>query len=147
MDDILIATMGSWDEHMAKVCIILQQLRDNDLFLKPQKCHFMKQSVNYLGVIIGSEGVAMDSIKVNGLLDWPTPTSVMEVRSFLGFGNFYKPFIADYARIAHPLHNLTKKGVTFHWSTPQQDAFQALKDCFASYPVLRCYVHHRRSLT
>jgi hypothetical protein len=92
--------------------------------------------VEYLGVIIGKHGVEMDSVKLNGILDWPTPTSVTEVRSFLGFGNFYKPFIADYARIARPLHDLTKKGVVFSWTSKQDEAFLELKNRFASNPVL-----------
>ena len=88
-------------------------------------------------MIIGSEGVGMDSVKVQGLIDWPIPTNVTEVRSFLGFGNFYKPFIADYARITQPLHDLTKKNMPFIWSTNQQQAFDELKNRFASQPVLR----------
>jgi len=86
--------------------------------------------------MITSTGVEMDAIKLQGILDWPAPTSVAEVCSFLGFGNFYKPFITDYAKIAHPLHNLTKKGVSFSWGLPQATAFATLKDCFASQPVL-----------
>jgi hypothetical protein len=136
MDDILIATFSSRDEHLAKVCIILQHLKDFDLFLKPKKCHFAQKSVNYLSVVVGSEGIAMDSVKVDGLIQWPTPTSVTEVCSFLGFCNFYKPFIADYVHIARPLHDLTKKGAPFVWSSDHANAFQTLKDRFASQPVL-----------
>ena len=136
MDDILVATKGSKDYHFSKIRIILQKLQENDLFLKPEKCRFAQKSVEYLGVIVGTNGVGMDSVKLNGLLDWPTPRSVTEVRSFLGFGNFYKPFIADYAKTARPLHDLTKKGVKFEWTDRHQQAFQTLKNCFASNPVL-----------
>ena len=129
-----------------KVCLILQCLKDNDLYLKPKKCHFVKHLVNYLSVVIGTNSVTMDSVKVDGLVDWPTPMSVTKVCSFLGFSNFYKPFIANYARIAHPLHNLTKKGVLFHWSEPQQAAFQALKDCFTSHPIL-CTINYDKPFT
>ena len=74
MDDILIATSGTKDEHFKKICIVLQKLKDNDLFLKPEKCRFAQKSVEYLGMIIGTEGVEMDSVKVQGLIDWPVVT-------------------------------------------------------------------------
>jgi hypothetical protein len=136
MDNILIATFGDRAAHLEKVRIILQRLKDFDLFLKPTKCHFAQESVHYLGVVVGRDGISMDSVKVDGLLQWPVPTNVTEVRSFLGFGNFYKLFIADYARIARPLHDLTKKNVPFSWTSERNAAFMQLKECFASKPVL-----------
>ena len=136
MDDILVATKGLKDDHFEKVKIILQRLQENDVFLKPEKCRFAQRSVEYLGVIVGTNGVEMDLVKLNGIIDWLTPQSITEVRSFLGFGNFYKPFINDYAKIARPLHDLTKKGIKFEWTNRHQQAFQKLKDCFASNPVL-----------
>ena len=143
MDDFLIATYGSRADHLAKVRIVLQRLLDNDLYLKPEKCHFAQKSVEYLGMIVGSHGVSMDSVKLDGILNWPTPTSVTEVRSFLRFGNFYKPFIRDYAKIARPLHDLTKKGTPFAWTPNRAAAFQRLKDAFASEPVLAAINYDR----
>jgi hypothetical protein len=137
MDDILIATTGSLEYHRSKVAQVLQKLRDNDLFLKPEKCHFHKKEVEYLGVIVGKGQVKMDPIKVKGITDWPTPTNLPELRSFLGFGNYYKDFIPDYSRITRPLHDLTKKGIQWHWDDSEEHAFQLLKEIFTSYPVLR----------
>jgi hypothetical protein len=137
MDDILIATTGSLEYHRSKVAQVLQKLRDNDLFLKPEKCHFHKKEVEYLGVIVGKGQVKMDPIKVKGITDWPTPTNLSELRSFLGFGNYYKDFIPDYSRITRPLHDLTKKGVQWHWDDSEQHMFQLLKEIFTSYPVLQ----------
>jgi len=109
MDNILIATTGSLDEHHSMVAHVLTKLRDNDLFLKPEKCHFHKEEVEYLGVIVGKGQVKMDPVKVQGITDWPTPTNLHETQSFLGFGNYYKDFIANYSSITRPLHDLTKK--------------------------------------
>ncbi len=81
----------------------------NDLYLKPEKCTFHKKEVEYLGIIVGNGKVKMDPNKVKGLSDWPTPTTVKEMHSFLGFGNFYKDFINNYSKIACPLHELTRK--------------------------------------
>jgi hypothetical protein len=107
MDDILIATNQTLKEHQQMVAHVLQKLLDNDLFLKPEKCHFHKQEVEYLGVIIGKGKVKMDPVKVQGIMDWPIPTNIHELRSFLGFGNYYKDFIQNYSAITQPLHELT----------------------------------------
>ena len=109
IDDILIATKGSLEWHCALVTHVLKKLQDDNLFLKPEKCHFHKRSVEYLGVIVGKGKVKMDPIKVKALTDWPTPTNLKELWSFLGFGNYYKDFIEKYSHITHPLHNLTRK--------------------------------------
>ncbi len=109
----------------------------NDLYLKPEKCTFHKKEVEYLGIIVGNGKVKMDPNKVKGLSDWPTPTTVKEMHSFLGFGNFYKDFINNYSKIACPLHELTRKNQQWIWKDPQEDVFQMLKDKFTSYPVLR----------
>ena len=76
MDNILIATAGSLDHHCSKVAHVLQKLQNNDLFLKPEKCHFHKKEVEYLGVIVGKGQVRMDPVKVQGITDWPTPTNL-----------------------------------------------------------------------
>ena len=115
---------------------ILQKL-NNDLFLKLEKCQFHQKEVEYLGVIVGNGQVKMDLVKVQGISKWPIPTTVRELHSFLGFGNYYKDFIANYSWIVHPLHELTKKTVQWHWDQPQQVAFNMLKEAFMSYPVLR----------
>jgi hypothetical protein len=133
MDDILIATTGSLDHHRNMVAHILSKLREHDLFLKPEKCHFHKQEVEYLGVIVGKGHVKMDPVKVQAITDWPTPTNLHELRSFLGFGNYYKDFIPAYSHITRPLHDLTKKNTPWHWDDSQCTAFHLLK-------VLRLYL-------
>ncbi len=137
MNDILIATDGDIVQHKFKVTHVLNKLMKNDLYLKPEKCTFHKKEVEYLGIIVGNGKVKMDPNKVKGLSDWPTPTTVKEMCSFLGFGNFYKDFIDNYSKIARPLHELTQKDQQWIWKDPQEDAFQTLKDKFTSYPVLR----------
>jgi hypothetical protein len=100
MDDMIIATEEDEEEHAKKVAHVLQKLLDHDLFLKPEKCQFHKKEVEYLGVIIGGGKVKMDPIKVKGITKWPIPNTVKEMRSFLGFCNFYRPFILNFSGIA-----------------------------------------------
>jgi hypothetical protein len=136
MDDILIATEGTFAKHEEIVASVLKKLMDNDLYLKPEKCSFHKQEVDYLGVIVEKGKVKMDPVKVKGLTNWPAPTKLKELRSFLGFGNYYKDFIPAYSHIACPLHDLTKKDFKWNWGKGQQWAFDTLKKMFTSYPVL-----------
>jgi len=78
----------------------------------------------------------MDPIKVAGICDWPTPMSVTEVQSFVGFVNFYQKFIQDFSHVAKPLHQLTKKGEAWIWTEIKQEAFKELKQLIMSTPIL-----------
>ena len=136
MDDILIAAT-TIKELQQLTLRVLQKLRDNDLFLKPEKCEFEKQEVEYLGFIIRPERIAMDPKKLAGIEDWPSPKTVRQVRSFIGFGNFYRRFIERFSHIVKPLTALTKKETKFKWTTITEDAFQKLKKRFLEAPVLK----------
>jgi hypothetical protein len=100
--------------------------------------------VEYLGVIVGNNEVKMDPIKVAGIANWPTPTSPTQLRSFLGFGNYYKDFIANYSLITRPLHDMTRRALKWRWEPAQEAVFQTLKELFTSYPVLRNADHSKR---
>ena len=142
MDDIAIATKltGSPERikaaHVAAVSDVLQVASDNDLYFKLEKCVFHAPSIDYLGVILGEGVTRMDPVKTKGIRDWPTPTSIKDIRSFLGFCNFYRPFIKGFSEIARPLNELTRKDVPWSWGTPQQQAFTNLKRRVTSEPIL-----------
>jgi hypothetical protein len=93
--------------------------------------------VDFLGFSISSEGVAMDKKKVEAVLSWPTPRNVHEVRVFLGFANYYRPFIKSYSTTATPLTSLTKKDIGFTWDDKAQAAFDTLKRSFTDASMLR----------
>jgi len=111
-------------------------LRQHKLFLKPEKCAFEKSSVNYLGLVISRGCVSMDPVKVRGVSDWPLPKKVKEVQSFLGFVNFYRRFIRDFAEIAQPLDALTHKKRSWSWGESENSAFVKLKAAVTSAPTL-----------
>src|SRR6202522_4139900 len=135
MDDILIFARTQEDfEKYTK--LVLQRLRENDLFLKAMKCEFNKTRVEYLGMIVEEGKIAMDPLKLGGIRDWPTPTTVKQVRSFLGFGNFYRRFIHHFSELARPLNDLTKKDKKFEWTEECQNTFDTLKRKFTEEPVL-----------
>jgi hypothetical protein len=113
MDNIAIATKAflspshAHTAHVTMVTDVLQVALDHDLYFKPKKCIFHAPSIDYLGVILEKGVTHMDPVKISGIKDWPMPTSVKDVRSFLGFCNFYCPFIRGFALVARPLNELT----------------------------------------
>src|SRR6201999_3910775 len=123
-------------KHVEQVRTILQTMRENGLFANPKKCVFHVRTIDFLGYIVSPEGLSMDPAKTKVIAAWPTPTSVKEVQSFLGFANFYRRFIAQYSAIVKPLTNLTRKEVPFVWDSACERAFIALKCAFTSAPIL-----------
>jgi hypothetical protein len=95
---------------------ILEALQKAGVHLKPEKCEFHKESVKYLGLIIGRNGVSMDPRKVEAIQEWGIPANVHDVRAFLGFANFYRRFILGYSGIVGALTKLTKKDLAFKWT-------------------------------
>src|SRR6266446_6029193 len=135
MDDILIHS-ASLADHWRITQEILQTLHSYKLFLQLEKCKFEHREVDYLGLIISKDHVAMDPVKVQGVTDWPQPAKVKDVQSFIGFVNFYQRFIWNFSEISFPLHMLTQKSKDWSWGTAEQQAFNALKSTITSAPML-----------
>ena len=92
--------------------------------------------MGFLGVIIGEDGVKMEKEKVQGVIEWPVPKSMKDVQKFLGLANYYRWFVKDFAMIAKPLHEMTRKDKKWNWGEKQQKAFEELKKRFMTEPVL-----------
>lgn len=122
MDDILIFTRTK-KEHIAVVRAVLERLQKHHLFLKPEKCLFHQTEIPYLGLIISENALRTDPVKIEGIAKWPVPKKKKDVQSFLGFANFYRRFIKDYAKVAHPLHHLTGKH-EWKWGKEEQESFE-----------------------
>ena len=138
IDDLMIFTdMDDQEKHDRIVLEVLKWLRDNDLFVKPEKCRFRVTEVDFLGMIVSSDGIKMDPEKVNAILKWPEPMNVKQVPAFLGLGNFYWHFIKDYAIMAWPMTDLTCKDTVFNFGEKERTAFEALKAAFTSALVLQ----------
>ena len=138
IDDLMIFTsMDNQEEHDRIVLEVLKCLHDNDLFVKPEKCHFRVTEVNFLGMIISHDGIKMDPEKVNAILKWPELTNVKQVDAFLGLGNFYRHFIKDYAIISQPMVDLTCEDVIFNFGDKEKASFKALKAAFTTVPMLQ----------
>ena len=112
MDDILIYS-SSAEEHVLHVRLVLERLRQNQLFVKRKKCKFMRTELKFLGLIVSDEGIKVDPAKVAAVQDWPRPRNVGDVRAFVGLCTYLRRFVPNFAAMARPLHDLTRKDVAF----------------------------------
>ncbi|QRV97850.1 Retrotransposable element Tf2 protein [Ceratobasidium sp. AG-Ba] len=135
LDDILIFS-NNREEHVDHVKEVLTHLQKHNLFCNPEKCHFAVTTVTYIGLVITPDGISMEKEKVKAMMEWPTPLTVRQVQSFLGFANFYCRFIEDFSRIARPLHILMHLDHPWVWGKEQQAAFDAIKAAISKEPVL-----------
>jgi hypothetical protein len=135
IDDILIYSKNL-EDHAKHLHVILQRLRDHHLYAKFSKCEFWLDTVKFLGHTISGDGISVDPSKVHEVMDWKPPTSVHQIRSFLGLAGYYHRFIPDFSRIAKPMTELLKKGVKFSWDQKCEDAFHTLRDHLTTAPVL-----------
>ncbi|KAJ8324255.1 hypothetical protein O5D80_8742 [Batrachochytrium dendrobatidis] len=135
LDDILIYSKSE-KEHLDHVRTVLKRLHESQLYCKLEKCEFSKDRISFLGYVISPKGIEMEREKLTAVLDWPQPKSLTDLRSFIGFANFYRRFIDGYSKIAAPLTQLFKKSKVFEWTPDANNAFQMLKNAFVSDPTL-----------
>ena len=122
IDDILVYSK-SIAEHEQHLRMVLQTLRRRKLYAKLKKCEFWLPSVTFLGHVISVDGVSVDPHKIEAIVNWPRPTNVTEVRSFMGLAGYYRRFVKDFSRIATPLTQLTRKNIPFEWNEKREKSF------------------------
>ena len=135
IDDVIVGTETE-EGHDKLVVEVIRRLEENDLYVKPEKCKWKVKEVEFLGVVIGPEGIKMEEEKVKGVLEWPTPKCIKDIQKFLGLANYYHQFIEGFATVARPLHDLVKKDKKWDWTEKEEKAFQELKEQFTRKPVL-----------
>jgi hypothetical protein len=115
LDDILIYSrmMEEHDEHLR---LVLQCLRGHKLYGKLSKCSFYQSRIHYLGHVISGKGIVVDPAKVEAIMEWPTPTNVTEVHSFMGLVGYCRRFVEGFSRIANPIMEVQKKNTKFVWN-------------------------------
>src|SRR5689334_20745861 len=135
LDDILIYSKDK-SKHPEHVREVLRRLREHGLFLNLSKCHFHKEKIDYLGLVISKGNVQVDQEKITAVLNWSTPKNVKNIQEFLGFVNFYRRFIPSFSNVAKPLYNLTKKDSPWNWGEKEENAFQTIRQLLKEAPVL-----------
>uniref|UniRef100_A0A2N9IA55 RNA-directed DNA polymerase n=1 Tax=Fagus sylvatica TaxID=28930 RepID=A0A2N9IA55_FAGSY len=134
-DDILIYSKNL-DDHVVHVKSVLDVLRKERLFANLKKCTFYTDKLVFLGFVVSAQGIQVDEEKVRAIQDWPSPTSVGNVRSFHGLASFYRRFVKDFSSLAAPLTEVIKKNVGFRWGEEQEKAFQLIKEKLTNAPLL-----------
>jgi len=135
IDDVIIFGK-TFDEHLQRLELVLSRIQTAKLTLNNQKCKFAMQRLEHLGHVISRDGIQPNPVKVAAVQGILPPTSIKELQHFLGMTGWFRRFIKDYATIAAPLYNLTKKNSTYNWTLSCQDAFQQLKKELVSEPLL-----------
>jgi hypothetical protein len=107
--------------------MVLQVLREHQLYAKLSKCSFYQKQIHYLGHIISKDGIVVDLETIEAIREWSAPKNVIEVRSFMGLACYYRRFIEGFLKIAHPITSLQRKGVKFQWTLDCENSFQHLK--------------------
>ena len=135
VDDVLVGTETE-EEHNKIIEEVLRRLEENNLYVKLEKCIWKVRKIRFLGVVIGPNGIEMEKKKVDGVLSWPEPKNVKDVRKFLGLANYYRRFIKDFTQVARPMNTLMRKDVKQQWGDKQQQAFDELKRILTTRPVV-----------
>jgi hypothetical protein len=135
IDDILIYSKNE-AEHARHLRIVLTRLREHQLYAKFSKCAFWLEEIQFLGHMLSANGIAVDPSKVKDILEWKPPTTVHQVRSFLGLAGYYRRFIPDFSKLVKPITSLLKNDTKFNWSSKCNEAFEQLKVLLTTAPVL-----------
>jgi hypothetical protein len=135
IDDILIFSKNE-EEHDKHLRLVLQKLKENQLYAKLNKCEFWLEEVSFLGHIISEGGISIDPSKVNDILSWKTPQNFLDIISFLGLVGYYRSFIEGFSKISKPMTELLAKGKTFEWTPRREAIFQELKKRLTTTPIL-----------
>ena len=135
INDVIVGTETK-EGHDELVAEVIRRLEENDLYVKPEKCKWKVREVEFLGVVIGPEGMKMEKGKVRGVLEWPTLKYVKDIQKFLGLVNYYHWFIKGFTTVARPLHDLVKKNKKWEWMEREEKVFKELKERFTKEPVL-----------
>uniref|UniRef100_A0A3Q3KZ30 Gypsy retrotransposon integrase-like protein 1 n=1 Tax=Mastacembelus armatus TaxID=205130 RepID=A0A3Q3KZ30_9TELE len=135
LDDLLVHAKD-FEQAIRNVREVFMAIRKAGLRLNPAKCNLLARQTQFLGHVVSERGVATDPAKVAVVKDWPPPSNIAELRSFLGLASYDRRFVKDFSSIAGPLHQLTNKGQRFEWSEYCTAAFQQLKAALVYAPVL-----------
>jgi hypothetical protein len=122
IDDILVYSRSE-EEHEEHLRLALQKLQENRLYAKLSKCEFWMKQVTFLGHIISKGGISVDPSKVQDVLSWNAPTSVGDIRSFLGLAEYYRRFIEGFSKISKPMTELLEKDKKFEWISACKASF------------------------
>ena len=135
IDDVIVFS-ETVEEHLDRLGRVFGRLRKAGLKLKPSKCKLLARKVEFLGHIVSGEGVQVDPSKIDKVLSWPRPTTLTQLRGFIGLCAYYRRFVPGFSSVCKPLYKLTEKNAPFVWGPEQQEAMDQLKILLTQAPIL-----------
>lgn len=138
LDDILVTGQND-REHLNNLNNVIKRLSENGLKVQRNKCEFMKESIAYLGYVIDKCGLHTEKNKVDAIKNCPIPTTLMQLKSFLGMVNYYAKFIKKISTVLRPLYELLRANVKFVWTRERDEAFNKIKKLLINSPILTHY--------
>ena len=135
LDDCIIFA-ATPDEHIRRIREVLVRFRAANLKINPLKCEFFRTKVQFLGHVISKDGLQVDPEKIAAVKQFPVPAIQTHVKSFLGLCSYYRRYVKNFADIARPLHKASETTTPFKWTPEAQDAFDKLKACLTTTPIL-----------
>jgi hypothetical protein len=136
LDDVIIYSK-TFEEHLQHIDEVFGRIREANLRLKAEKCKFAAQELQFLGHVVGQDGVKPDPEKVDKIVNYPVPRNIRELRGVLGLFSYYRRFIKDFSQKASSLYELLKKENEYIWTKDQQEAFEELKQLITTAPVVK----------
>ena len=136
LDDVIIYSK-TCKEHLQHLTEVLNRIRHANLSLKAEKCNFIATELQFLGHVVGKDGVKPDPEKVEKMMNYPEPKNIRELRGVLGLFSYYRRFIKDFAQLADPLYQLLKKDTPYTWTESQQQAFENLREKLTKAPIVQ----------
>ncbi|XP_074266049.1 putative mitochondrial protein AtMg00860 [Silene latifolia] len=133
LNNVTIKNREEYEKHLS---IMLQTMRENNLYAKLSKCEFLLEKVMFLGHVVSKDGVSVDPTKIEAVSKWERPKNVGDIRSFLGLAGYYMRFIKDFSKIAKSLTTLMRKENRFKWDEICEKAFITLKERLTRAPIL-----------
>src|SRR5436190_14867991 len=137
LDDVIIHSGGEFELHIDHIRQVFEKIRRANLKIKLKKCFFCSPNLQFLGHVVGRDGIKPDPSKIDKVKNFLIPQNLNQLRSALGLFSYYRKFIKDFSRIARPMLNLLKKDAIYEWGIKQQTAFDRLKEMLTKAPVLR----------
>ena len=136
LDDVIIYSR-TFEEHLKHIKEVFKRIQKANLRLKAEKCNFGATELQFLGHLVGKDGIQPDPEKVEKVVNYPIPTNIRTLRGALGLASYYRRFMKDFSRTAEPLYKLLKKDQPYVWTDQQQKAFDTLKEKLSTAPVVR----------
>lgn len=134
-DDLIVYGKNE-EEHLKNLQTVLMKFRKAGMKIRPDKCELFRDNVKFLGHMVSKDGIFMDPAKVKAIINWAAPTNLKELETFLGTCMYYKIYIKNFSEIVAPLTKLTRKNEAFRWGVECKKAFEEIKKCMTTSPVL-----------